>query len=398
MDAFYAAVEQLDDPSLRGKPILVGPPCARGVVLTASYEARPYGVGSAMPMALARRRCPDAVVVPPRFERYQEISRVVMRVFREFSPAVEALSLDEAFLDLTGTERLLGPPEAVGRRLKDAVREATGGLDVSVGISSTKFVAKVASGHAKPNGLVVVPPHGAAEWLAPQPIDRLWGVGAKTAARLQALGYERIGDIAAADPDALCAALGGALGRKLHALARADDPREVVPSREAKSIGSEVTLESDTRSRETIAFHLRREADKVARRLRKAGLSARGVRVKLKRADFKLLTRQRMLAAPTDIADELHRAAMSLLDAFGPLPPIRLVGLAAFELDRTEHGGQAEWISPRTRTRTRALEVTLDKLAERFGEGAVVRASALRYEERLGLGPNLDFLRDPEDA
>src|SRR5690554_1235536 len=205
MDAFYAAVEQLDDPSLRGKPILVGPPSARGVVLTASYEARPYGVGSAMPMALARRRCPDAVVVPPRFERYQSVSRIVMRVFREFSPAVEALSLDEAFLDLTGSERLLGAPEVVGRRLKDAVREATGGLAVSVGISATKFVAKVASGHAKPDGLTIVPPHTAAAWLAPQPVSRLWGVAAKTAARLEALGYIRVGDVARADPETLCA-------------------------------------------------------------------------------------------------------------------------------------------------------------------------------------------------
>ncbi len=395
MDAFYAAVEQLDDPSLRGKPILVGPPSARGVVLTASYEARPYGVGSAMPMALARRRCPDAVVVPPRFERYQSVSRIVMRVFREFSPAVEALSLDEAFLDLTGSERLLGAPEVVGRRLKDAVREATGGLAVSVGISATKFVAKVASGHAKPDGLTIVPPHTAAAWLAPQPVSRLWGVGAKTAARLEALGYIRVGDVARADPETLCAALGGALGRKLHALARADDPRPVEPSRAAKSIGSEVTLEADTRSRQTIAFHLRQEADKVARRLRKAGLSARGVRVKLKRADFKLLTRQRVLAAPTDLADDLHRAALSLLDAFGPLPAVRLVGLAAFDLDRDELGAQAEWVSPRARTR--ALETTLDALAERFGDRAVVRASALRHDERLGLGPNLDFLRDADD-
>src|SRR5690606_12991600 len=288
---------------------------------------------------------PDAVVVPPRFERYQSVSRIVMRVFREFSPAVEALSLDEAFLDLTGSERLLGAPEVVGRRLKDAVREATGGLAVSVGISATKFVAKVASGHAKPDGLTIVPPHTAAAWLAPQPVSRLWGVGAKTAARLEALGYIRVGDVARADPETLCAALGGALGRKLHALARADDPRPVEPSRAAKSIGSEVTLEADTRSRQTTAFHLRQEADKVARRLRKAGLSARGVRVKLKRADFKLLTRQRVLAAPTDLADDLHRAALSLLDAFGPLPAVRLVGLAAFDLDRDELGAQAEWVS-----------------------------------------------------
>src|SRR5690606_39972524 len=175
MDAFYAAVEQLDDPSLRGKPILVGPTSARGVVLTASYEARPYGVGSALPMVEARRRCPVAIVVPPRFERYQAVSRSVMKVFRDFSPAVEALSLDEAFLDMTGSERLLGTPERFGRRLKDAVRDATGGLTVSVGISGTKFVAEVASGHARPDGLTIVPPDRARAWLAPPPVSRLWG-------------------------------------------------------------------------------------------------------------------------------------------------------------------------------------------------------------------------------
>ena len=392
MDAFYAAIEQLDDPSLRGKPILVGPRSPRAVVLTASYEARPYGVGSAMPMVEARRRCPVAIVVPPRFERYQAVSRIVMNVFREFSPAVEALSLDEAFLDMTGSERLLGSPAQFGRRLKEAVREATGGLTVSVGISGTKFVAKVASGHAKPDGLTIVPPDDARAWLAPQPVSRLWGAGPKTTARLEALGFATIGDVAAADPDVLAAAL-GAVGRRLAALARAEDPREVTPSRAAKSLGSEITLDEDTRSRETIAFHLRREADKVARRLRKAGLRARGVRVKLKRHDFALLTRQRAVAEPTDVADDLYRAALALLDAFGPLPPVRLVGLAAFDLEPAETESQPDLLTPRKRMRD--LEITLDKLVERFGENVVKRASALR-ETRAPGGPNLDFLRDDE--
>ena len=393
MDAFYAAVEQLDDPALRGKPILVGPRSPRGVVLTASYEARPFGVGSAMPMVGARRRCPAAIVVPPRFERYQAVSRIVMKVFREFSPAVEALSLDEAFLDITGSERLLGSPEQIGRRLKEAVREATGGLTVSVGISSTKFVAKVASGHAKPDGLVIVPPHDARAWLAPQPVSRLWGAGPKTAARLEALGFATIGDVASADPERLCAAL-GKIGQRLHELARAQDTRDVTPSRAAKSIGSEVTLEVDTRSRDDVASHLRREADKVARRLRKAGVRAHGVRVKLKRHDFKLMSRQRVLAAPTDVADDLYRAAIALLDAFGPLPAIRLVGLAAFDLEPAVPDEQADLLVPRTRMRD--LEVVLDKLADRFGEHAVKRASALVRDAKPVGGPNLDFLRDDD--
>jgi len=200
MDAFYAAVEQLDDPRLRGRPLLVGPPGARGVVLTASYEARPHGVGSAMPMVTARRLCPNAVVVPPRFERYQEVSAAIMRVFADFSPEVEPLSLDEAFLDMTGSEGLFGDPETMGRRLKAAVRDATGGLTVTVGLSAIKYVAKVASGYKKPDGLTVVPPESAKAWLAPMPVSRLWGAGQKTEPRLHALGLRTIGDVADADP------------------------------------------------------------------------------------------------------------------------------------------------------------------------------------------------------
>ena len=222
MDAFYAAVEQLDDPTLRGRPLLVGPNSARGVVLTASYEARPFGVGSAMPMARARRLCPQALIVPPRFERYQQMSKIIMDLFGDFSPDVEALSLDEAFLDMTGSDKLFGSPEAIGRRLKAAVRDATGGLTASVGISGTKYVAKVASGHRKPDGLTIVPPDEARAWLAPQPVKNLWGAGPKTAARLEALGLHTIGDVASCDPRRLERSF-GALGHRFIALAHGDD-------------------------------------------------------------------------------------------------------------------------------------------------------------------------------
>jgi nucleotidyltransferase/DNA polymerase involved in DNA repair len=188
MDAFYAAVEQLDDPALRGRPVLVGPRSNRGVVLTASYEARPFGVGSAMPMAKACRLCPNALIVPPRFDRYQEVSAAIMSVFCDFSPDVEALSLDEAFLDMTGTKHLFGDPQSIGRRLKEAVRDATGGLTASVGLSAPQYVAKVASASRKPDGLTVVPPEEARAWLAPLPVSRLWGAGPKTQARLHLLG------------------------------------------------------------------------------------------------------------------------------------------------------------------------------------------------------------------
>jgi DNA polymerase-4 len=247
MDAFYAAIEQMDDPRLRGRPVLVGPDSDRGVVLTASYEARPDGVGSAMPMAVARRRCPDAVIVPPRFERYREVSRSIMAVFASFSPRVEALSLDEAFLDMSGAEPVFGAPARIGRLLKGAVRDATGGLTVSVGLSATKFVAKVASDYAKPDGLTVVPPEEAERWLAPLPVSVLWGAGPKTQAALRGLGLNTLGDVARDGGGSLLGRF-GKLGARFARLARGDDPRDVAAERESKSLSSELTLAEDIAS------------------------------------------------------------------------------------------------------------------------------------------------------
>ncbi|MEM7193282.1 MAG: DNA polymerase IV, partial [Pseudomonadota bacterium] len=333
MDAFYAAVEQLDDPSLRGKPVLVGPNSQRGVVLTASYEARPYRVGSAMPMAKARRLCPDAEIVPPRFDRYQEVSRTVMDVFSTFSPEVEALSLDEAFLEMTGAEELFGGPEAMGQKLKAAVFEATGGLTVSVGLSATKYVAKVASGYRKPDGLTLVPPAEAEAWLAPLPVSRLWGAGPKMQARLHRLGLKTIADVARADPKSLMAALGKA-GLHFHALARADDPRPVIAHRASKSMGSEHTLSTDTADEAEIKRHLMRSAETVGKRLRAKGLRALGVSVKLKTAQFQTLTRQRRLTEATDVTETLYTVGVALLDAFDHPGPFRLIGLAAYDLTK----------------------------------------------------------------
>ncbi len=364
MDAFYAAVEQLDDPSLRGRPLLVGGRSGRAVVLTASYEARPSGVGSAMPMAKARRLCPQALIVPPRFERYQQVSAAIMRVFGDFSPSVEALSLDEAFLDMTGSEGLFGDPETMGRRLKDAVREATGGLTVTVGISSTKYVAKVASGHRKPDGLTIVPPATAKAWLAPLPVSRLWGAGPKTEARLLALGFRTIGDVAAADPKFLTAKL-GSLGLHFHTLAQAQDPRLVDGGRASKSLGSEQTLERDISDQATIRLHLRRSADTIGRRLRKKHYVALGVGVKLKTADFKIFTRQQRLAEPTDIAEQLYAAGAELLRKFRHPGPFRLVGMVAYDLVGV--GAQLETDLFGGFARRRRLEVAIDTLAERFG-------------------------------
>jgi DNA polymerase-4 len=369
----------------------VGPRSNRGVVLTASYEARPYRVGSAMPMAKARRLCPNAVIVPARFDRYQEVSRIVMGVFADFSPEVEALSLDEAFLDMTGSEQLFGDPESIGRRLKAAVREATGGLTVSVGLSATKYVAKVASGYSKPDGLTVVPPDQAKAWLTPLPVSCLWGAGPKTQARLHHLGLLTIGDVASADPKFLRAKLGKA-GLHFHALACAEDPRGVAGQRVGKSIGSEHTLDSDISDVAEIKLHLRRSAETVGRRLRQKGSLAFGVSVKLKTAEFQVLTRQRRLKEATDVAETIYSVGVELLKAFDNPGPFRLIGMAAYDLVTGEERVQLDLFSGSARQRQ--LEAAIDDLTERYGASIVHRGNDLATLSRARLAPTLDFLDD----
>ncbi|OYV70860.1 MAG: DNA polymerase IV, partial [Deltaproteobacteria bacterium 21-66-5] len=273
MDAFFAAVEQRDRPELRGKPLLVGGTGNRGVVSTASYEARPFGCRSAMPMAQARRLCPHAAVLPPDFERYKAVSEVVMGVFARFSPLVEPLSLDEAFLDMTGAEGLFGPPEEMGRRIRREVSEATRGLTISVGLAPCKFVAKVASDFRKPDGLVVVPPGEVTAFLWPLDVSRLWGVGPKTREQLEGMGLRSIGDVAHAPPERLERRL-GEWGRRIHELAWGVDDRPVLSERETKSVGADTTLEKDVVGEGPIRPHLRKAAAKVGRHLRAEGLLA----------------------------------------------------------------------------------------------------------------------------
>lgn len=388
MDAFYAAVEQLDNPDLVGQPVLVGPRSRRGVVLTASYEARPFKVGSAMPMAQALQRCPQATVVPPRFDRYAEISTIIMAVFADFSPAVEPLSMDEAFLDMTGAEHIFGPPLAMGKKIRTAVREATGGLEVSVGIAQSKYVAKVASGVCKPRGLMVVPPDSAVAWLAPLPVSRLWGAGPKTQARMSARGYHTIGDIALADPALLEQQLGSA-GRHFFELAHARDPRRVEGGRRSKSMGSDRTLNNDVKTKADIQRHLRRSADRIARRLRKKGLVAGGVRVRLKTTQFKLLSRQCTLRQTTDVAEVLYQAGVVLLDKFNHPGPFRLVGMAAHTLSAQKSQAQFNLLADDS---NRKLETTLDAIAERFGEHSIKRARDVSSETVSDAATDLDFL------
>ncbi|MGI9387053.1 MAG: DNA polymerase IV [Methyloligellaceae bacterium] len=395
MDAFYAAIEQLDNPSLRGRPVMIGPPGRRGVVLTASYEARPFGVGSAMPMAKARRLCPDATIVRPRFKRYQQASETIMRVFSDFSPHVEAISLDEAFLDMTGAEALFGGPEEIGRQIKTAIRDATGGLTVSVGLSATKYVAKVASAHQKPDGLTLVPPGDAKTWLAPLPVSRLWGAGPKTQNRLHHIGLKTIGDIAAADPKFLVAKL-GRLGLHFFALAHAEDPRRVARRRISKSVGSERTLGTDVHKKADIEWHLHRSADAIGRRLRRKNYRALGVRVKLKTSDFQILTRQRRLDEPTDIAQTLFTAGAGLLCEFGHPGPFRLVGLAAYDLVKAKEPTQLGLFQEPTPKR-RNLEEAIDRLSERFGADIIRRADDLHRPSAMPIDSTLDFLDDADN-
>ncbi len=374
MDAFYASVEQRDDPSLRGKPLVVGGDSKRGVVSTASYEARRFGLHSAMPMVEALRRCPEVIVRPPDFDRYKEASDRINEVFHNYSPLVEPLSLDEAFIDMTGAEGLFGPPEEMAKQIKRDVFDATSGLTISVGAATTKYVAKVASDYQKPDGLTVVPPHQVQDFLWPLPISRLWGVGRKSEKRLTAMGLKTIGEVARAPRKQLVKAL-SSLGEHIHRLAHGDDPREVIPERDPKSIGKEVTFEEDLRGRAALWPHFRWCADKIARRLRLKEISAAGLRVKVKTADFRLHTRQVPLSPPTSNANEILKAADTLLRQLDLDRPIRLVGLAAFHLTNDQSPIQGELFESEKRQKAQKLDRAIDALLDRFGDDVVKRGS-----------------------
>ncbi|MGH7440813.1 MAG: DNA polymerase IV, partial [Polyangiaceae bacterium] len=327
MDAFYASVEQRDEPSLRGKPVIVGGRSRRGVVLAASYEVRPFGVRSAMPMAQALRLAPRAVVVPPRMDRYAEASAEVFAIFRRFTPLVEPLSLDEAFLDVTASQALFGDGETIAGAIKRAVRQELD-LTASAGVAPCKFAAKVASDLRKPDGLVVVPPGRVAEFLRPLPVERMWGVGPKTSPKMRALGYATIGDLARAGEDTLERVM-GSWGAHIARLARGDDERDVDPAGAARSIGAEVTHEEDLVDRDALRACLLEHCERVARRLVRAGLCARSITVKIKYADFSLRTRRATLPAPANDTGTLHRAAVECLERV-PLEgrSVRLTGVS----------------------------------------------------------------------
>jgi DNA polymerase-4 len=379
LDAFYASVEQLDDPSLRGRPVIVGGPSRRGVVCAASYEARRFGVRSAMPTARARKLCPDGVFLPPRFERYGELSDRVFGVYRRFTPLVEPLSLDEAFLDVTASRALHGVGREIALAIKRAVRTECG-LAVSAGIAEVKLAAKIATDLGKPDGLVEVPPGGVAAFLAPLPASRLWGVGRVTEEALRKIGIATIGDIARTPDVALAAAVGAAHARDLRALARGDDPRDVVPDEAAKSIGAEDTFAEDLAGAAALERELLAQATRVGRRLRAAGVAGRTVTLKVKYADFALVTRRTTLERPTDDDRAIFEAARALLARVEADRPIRLTGISVSGLAGEGERGQLDLFGAEPcaegggEEKRRALHAALDRLADRFGEGAVVPA------------------------
>ncbi|MEI6226197.1 MAG: DNA polymerase IV [Deltaproteobacteria bacterium] len=383
LDAFYASVEQLDDPALRGRPVIVGGTSGRGVVCAASYEARRFGVRSAMPTAEARRRCPEGVFLPPRFPRYEELSRTVFGVYRRYTPLVEPLSLDEAFLDVTRSRALHGEPGDIARKVKGEVREAAG-LTVSAGVADCKMAAKIASDLGKPDGLVAVPPGTTAAFLAPLPVSRLWGVGKVTEQALRALGVATIGELARFPEQVLVERFGSA-GAHMRALAAGIDPRPVIPDEEARSVGAEDTFERDLSGEEALLPQLLDQSVRVARRLREAGLRGRVVTLKLKFADFEQVTRRSTLPHPTDDGGEIYRAIREDLGRAGLDREVRLTGVTVSGFGEEEHpsgqlglfGAAPAEDAGEARGKRDALNAALDALADRYGEGSVKPATLL---------------------
>jgi DNA polymerase-4 len=381
MDAFYASVEQLDHPEYRSKPVVVGADpkggTGRGVVAACSYEARPFGIRSAMPISRAYRLCPAAIFVRPRMARYAEMSERIFGILRTYTDLMEPLSIDEAFLDVTASRRLFGPAAEIGRMMKARIRSELG-LVASIGLAPNKFLAKVGSDLGKPDGFVEVKPGGEREFLDPLPIARLWGVGPKTEARLRSMGFQTIGQIARTSGEALEEALGQA-GRDLWDLANGRDDRPVEPEQEAKSIGAEHTFAEDTSDRELLRRTLLELADRVGHRLRCDELLAGGATLKFRDDRFCTLTRAVILDDPTDVGDDLFQAAWRLLGRVEwKGRQVRLLGVTATRLQPAGQSpaGQLS-LFPRGPDGKRDLARTVDTIRQRFGRKAITRASLL---------------------
>jgi DNA polymerase-4 len=380
LDAFYASVEQRDDPRLRGRPVIVG----AGVVLAASYEAKALGVRTAMSLGRARRLCPSAVVVPPRMSAYAEASKAAYRVFEDTTPLVEGVSIDEAFLDVRGLRRIAGTPVEIAALLRLTVRERVG-LPITVGVARTKFLAKVASGVAKPDGVLVVPPDRELEFLHPLPVERLWGVGAVTATKLRSRGIGTVGELARLSEATLVAMLGRAQGRHLHALAHNRDPRPVHPHRRRRSIGSQRALGRSPKSADAIDAVAISLVERVTRRMRAAGRVGRTVVLRLRFDDFSRATRSHTLPRATahtgtilETTRQLLAAAMPTIERDG----VTLVGISVANLD---DDGAVQLVLPLGGHDGVALDAALDEIRNRFGPHAVIRAVLLGRDQGLSV-------------
>ena len=379
MDAFYAAVEERENPALRGKPVVVGSEPkegrGRGVVATANYAARRYGIGSAMPISEAWRRCPSAVYLRPRMRLYAEVSHQIRTIFERFTDLIEPISIDEAFLDVKASQRLYGDAAAIAVRIKNAIREEEG-LTASIGCAASKFVAKIASDLDKPDGLVIVESGTETEFLAPLPIRRLWGAGPKALERFRRLGCVTIGDAAALERNALVLAFGDSLGDRFHRLSRGIDDRPVQPDHVRKSLGKETTFGEDVADRKVVERTLLELTEQVAASLRRKQLAGATVTVKLRWEGFQTVTRQRTLKEPANTVEKIWPVARKLLrSADRPRLKVRLVGVTLSALDRDD-SGQVDFFEPRTGVDTRVAKA-VDALAERFGSGTVTRAALL---------------------
>ncbi|CAM3525488.1 DNA polymerase IV [Isoptericola cucumis] len=373
MDAFFASCELARRPELRGRPVIVGGQ-GRGVVLAATYEARAFGVRSAMSMAAALRLCPHAVVVPPEHGLYQQVSESVMGMLGEITALVERVSVDEAFLDVSGARRRLGSPTEIGARLRERV-QARHGITCSVGVARNKFVAKLASTHAKPDGMMLVPADATVAFLRTLPVGALWGVGDKTEQALARWGITTVAELADTDVPTLQAAVGSVSGAHLHDLAWGRDPRPVVPGHEERSIGAETTFAHDLWDIGAVEKRVLELADRVAARLRHQGIVARTVSVKVRTSDFRTLTRARTLSTPTDVAREVYLVARELLAAADLRGlPVRLVGVRGENLQVREGLAEQQTLEESLDARhdaRREVEVTLDAVREKFGRSAI---------------------------
>ena len=380
LDSFYASVEQRDDPTLRGRPIAVG----GGVVLAASYEAKAFGVRTAMSGGTARRLCPNLIEVPPRFDAYTEASRQVFDIFRDTSPIVEPMSIDEAFIDVAGLWRLAGSPTHIATELRRRVADDVG-LPISVGVARTKFLAKVASAVSKPDGLLVVEPDGELDFLHPLPVQRLWGVGAVTAAKLHDRGLHTVADVAAMQPEALVSIVGRSMGHQLHALAHNRDARRVTTGTRRGSIGSQQALGRRRRSREEIDVVLWRLVDRVAGRLRRADRVGRTITVRLRFDDLSRATRSHSLPDATSATALIHATAAGVLDAAWPLVEQRGISLLGVSVSNLADRDAVQLVLPFERCEAEQLDSVLDAVHERFGRTSIQRATTLRGDPGIQL-------------